>query len=94
MTIERIGAPDPVSKFNKTEKAQKPKKSETADSINVSADARSKAEVYSATETAKMSPDVRMSRINEVKQKLADPSYISEKLVDDLAERLMRYFEL
>lgn len=94
MTIERVGVPDPISNLNKTGRAQKPKDSQKKDSISFSQDAKSKAEIYSATETAKMSPDIRLDRIEEIRRKLADPSYITEKLVDDLAEKLMEYFEI
>ena len=47
MTIERIGPMDPVQSFKKTKPANKPAKSQGADSINLSEEAKSKAEVYS-----------------------------------------------
>jgi negative regulator of flagellin synthesis FlgM len=94
MTIERVGVPDPVSKYNKTEKNQKPKAKGKSDSINVSQDAKFKAEVYATTEAAKVSPDIRMDRVEEVRKKLEDPSYLSDELIEDLAEKIMRYFNI
>ena len=94
MTIERVGLPDPISKFNKTGKTHKPTKKAEQDSISVSADAKQKAEIYSATETVKMSPQIRQDRVDEVKRKLEYPNYITEKLIEDLAGKLMEYFEI
>ncbi|HUV07055.1 MAG TPA: flagellar biosynthesis anti-sigma factor FlgM [Spirochaetia bacterium] len=94
MTIERVGLPDPISKFNKTEKTQRPTKKQDTDSVSVSADAKMKAEIYSATETVKMSPDIRMDRVEEIKKKLQDPNYVSNKVIEDLAEKLMEFFKI
>ena len=94
MTVERVGVPDPISKLNKTEKTVRPVKKQDSDTISVSDDAKYKAEIYTATENAKMSPDVRMDRIEEIKRKLEDPTYISKKVIEDLAEKLMEYFEI
>ena len=94
MTVERVGVPDPISKLNKTEKTVRPAKKQDSDTISVSDDAKYKAEIYTATENAKMSPDVRMDRIEEIKRKLEDPTYISKKVIEDLAEKLMEYFEI
>jgi len=77
MTVERIGPLDPASNVNKTEKPAKLKAKSDVDSINVSEEARSKAEVFKALEAAKAAPDVRMDRVEEVRRKLQDPSYPS-----------------
>ena len=94
MTIERVGVPDPISKFNKAGKTSRPPKTQGKDTISLSEDARLKAEIYSATESAKLAADIRMDRVEEVKRKLEDPAYVSDKLVEDLAEKLMEYFEI
>ena len=46
MTIHGIGPLDPIAKLNKAEKAVKVKKTDEKDSINVSQEAKSKAEIY------------------------------------------------
>jgi negative regulator of flagellin synthesis FlgM len=92
MTIEGIGPIDPVSKFNKTEKPEKAEKGKKADSINVSEEARSKAEIYQATESAKNAQDIRWDRVEEVKKKLEDPNYISKEVIEAVAEKLMDQF--
>jgi negative regulator of flagellin synthesis FlgM len=94
MTIERVGLPDPVSKYDKATKPQRATKKESKDSISFSADAKAKAEIYNATENVKMSPDIRMDRVEEVKRKLQDPTYISDKLIEEVAEKLMEHFNI
>lgn len=93
MTIEKLGPIDPVSKFNKTEKISKPSNKDKADSISFSEEAKSKGEVYKATEEVKLSPDIRQDRIDEVRRKLQDPSYIDEKVIEAVAERVIDLFQ-
>jgi negative regulator of flagellin synthesis FlgM len=92
MTIERLGPVDPLQNLRKTDKNALPRRGDGADSVNLSEEARSKSELYQATETARSAPDVRADRVEEVKRKLQDPNYISKKVIDDLADRLMELF--
>ncbi|MBN1412186.1 MAG: flagellar biosynthesis anti-sigma factor FlgM [Spirochaetales bacterium] len=94
MTIEKIGSTDPLSNLNKTDKTQKSAKNGKKDTINLSEEAKSKAEIYNATEAAKMAPSIRVDRVEEVKKKLEDPSYINDKLIGDLADKIIEYFEI
>ncbi len=94
MTIEGLGPVDPVSKYNKTEKSEKPSKTQKNDSINVSAEAKNLGEIYKAAEGVKNSPDVRQDRIDEVKEKLKDPSYINDKVIESVAGKIMDMFEI
>ncbi|TFG63372.1 MAG: flagellar biosynthesis anti-sigma factor FlgM [Spirochaetales bacterium] len=94
MTIERLGPVDPVSKLNKTEKSSRVEKRDSTDSITVSEEAKSLAELYQVSESVKLSPDVRMDRVMEVKEKLKDPSYLSDKVIETVADRLMQLFDL
>ena len=92
MTVERIGPRDPASNVKKAEKTSKPKTKSDVDSINVSQEARSKAEVFRALETAKTSPDVRLDRVAEVKRKLQDPSYPSQEVIEKTADGILKSF--
>ena len=94
MTIERIGPMDPIQNFKKARGPEKPRKGDGADSITLSQEAKSKAEVYQATEMAKNAPEIRWELVEAAKKRLQDPNYISEKVVDSVAERLMEYFEI
>jgi negative regulator of flagellin synthesis FlgM len=92
MTIDKLGPIDPVSKFNKTNKAGRIDKKEKADSINISEDAKTMAEVYKATEEIKKTPDIRLERIEEIKKKLQDPNYIDQKVMEAVADKIMDSF--
>ena len=94
MTIDKLGPIDAIPKYNKTEKVSKPEKTGESDSIHFSEEAKSKGEVYKATEEAKLAPDVRMDRVAEVKKKLEDPAYIDEKVVETVAERIIDVFQI
>ena len=94
MMIDRLGSIDPVSKFNKAEKASKPTKKGKTDSIDLSAEAKAMGEMYKASENVKQSPDIRQDRVNEVKEKLKDPSYISDKIIESVAESVMDLFKI
>jgi negative regulator of flagellin synthesis FlgM len=94
MTIDRLGPVDPVSKFSKTTKTEKPVSKEKPDSVNVSDEAQKMSAIYKATEAVKASPDVRMDRVEEVRQKLQDPNYINEKVLGAVADGIMESFGL
>lgn len=94
MTIQGIGPLDPISKFNKTDKPEKVSKTEKNDSISVSEEAKSKAEVFNATQLAKNAEDIRWSRVEEVKRKLTDPNYLSQKVIEKTAEKIIDHFKI
>ncbi len=93
MTIDRLGPVDPLSKLNKSGKPDKVAKPDAKDTISVSAEARNLGEIYRATEIVKAAPDIRMDRVEEVRQKLQDPGYIDSK-VEEVADRIMDVFGL
>ena len=92
MTVERIGPLDPPSNVKKTEKPPKAKAKSDVDSINVSQEARSKAEVLKALESARTAADVRVDKVQEMKRKLQDPSYPSQEVIEKTAEGVLKSF--
>ena len=94
MTIDKLGPIESISKYNKTEKVSRPEKKDASDSISFSEEAKSKGEIYKATEEAKMAPEVRMDRVEEVRKKLQDPAYIDDKVVESVAESVMDLFKI
>ncbi|MCX7031303.1 MAG: flagellar biosynthesis anti-sigma factor FlgM [Spirochaetes bacterium] len=94
MTVERIGPLEPASNIQKTEKPSRLRAKSSTDSINVSEEARSRSEIFKATEAAKTAPDMRLDRVEEVKRKLQDPSYPSEEVIEKTAEGVMKAFGL
>lgn len=94
MTIDRVGPVNSNYNVNKTDKTSKTVKTQSGDSIAISSDAKTMGEVYKATEQVKLAPDIRQDRIDEIKRKLEDPSYIDEKVVELVAEKVMDTFGL
>jgi negative regulator of flagellin synthesis FlgM len=92
MTVERIGPPEPPSNVKKTEKPGRLKAPGDVDSINVSEEARSRAEISRASDAARSAPDIRLDRVEEVKRKLQDPNYPSAEVIEKVAEGIMKAF--
>jgi negative regulator of flagellin synthesis FlgM len=92
MTVERIGPPDPASNVKKPEKASRVRAKGDLDAINVSEEAKSKSEIFKAAETAKLAPDVRIDKVEEAKRKLQDPSYMSQQVIEAVADGVLKSF--
>lgn len=86
MTIERVGQPDPISRYGKTEKTSRARRGEKSDAIEVSAEARSKAEIFNATELARSAPEIRWELVQRVKEKLEDPNYLTREVLEKVAD--------
>jgi negative regulator of flagellin synthesis FlgM len=94
MTIEPLGPIDPIHKVNQTGKTQRQERTEGKDSVSFSDEARLKAEVYRISEEVKATEDVRADRVAEVKQKLQDPNYIDDEVLNTVADRIMDMFDI
>lgn len=92
MTIERLGPVDPIQQYNKSDNVKKPQKSQSADSISVSNEAKLRSEMMQAVEQVRNMPDIRQDRVEEVKAKLEDPSYINDRVVEAVAGEIMSAF--
>lgn len=94
MNIEGIGPIDPISKLTKGHKTHHTEKSGAKDSINISADAKTMGEVYKIAEQVKAADDIRWDRVAEVKEKLKDPNYINDTVLNDTADSIMKLFDI
>ena len=94
MNIDSLGPVEPVSKQNKASGAAKNVAATEKDSIQISSSAKEMGEVYKVSETVKASADIRMDRVEEVREKLKDPSYIDNKIVESVADSVMNLFGL
>jgi negative regulator of flagellin synthesis FlgM len=94
MTIDKLGPVDPVSKYKNTSKVSHTSYTGGKDSIDVSDEAKAKAELLQAAEIVRSSPDIREDRITEVKKRLEDPDYINDKVKGLVADRIMDLFGL
>ncbi len=94
MTINGLGPLDPLKNMGKTEKPAGPVKTGRPDSIEVSSEAKSQAELMAAREIARSAPEVRQDRIDAVKLKLSDPNYINNAILESTAEGILKSFGL
>jgi negative regulator of flagellin synthesis FlgM len=89
MTIDRIGSIDPIQPGKKPGRVGQVNESPKTDSISISSEAQEKAELLRTQELAAAAPDIRIERVAELKDKINDPSYLNEKVIDATANKLI-----
>jgi negative regulator of flagellin synthesis FlgM len=94
MTIDRIGAPDPIQPGKKSGRNDRVRESSEADSISLSSEAMEKSERFKAIELISAAPDIRMDRVEELRQKINDPTYLNEGILNLTADKIMESFGL
>lgn len=94
MTIERLGPVDPIRKYNRTEPVQRTSARGDGDSIQVSPEAKERAELMHAMEQVRDLPDIREDRVAEVRRKLEDPSYINDLVIESVADEILSVFDI
>ena len=89
MTIDRIGSIDPIQPGRKPDPADRVSRPRGADSISISSEAQERAELLKAQQLAAAAPEIRAERIAELKEKINDPSYLNDGVLNATAERLI-----
>ena len=89
MTIDRIGQMDPIQPKRNIGRNNPVEGTGKTDSINLSQEAKDKAEVYQVIELIKSAPDLDDARIAELRQKINDPSYLNEKVIGATADKII-----
>lgn len=93
MSIDKIG---PINNYNKYEKISKKYNTEKishSDSINISEEALSKADLVKITEILNNTPDIREEKIRILKEKINDPSYLNSAINDKFVDKLLKILE-
>ncbi|MDR3161116.1 MAG: flagellar biosynthesis anti-sigma factor FlgM [Spirochaetaceae bacterium] len=94
MTVDRIGSIDPIQPGKKTGRNSHVSPHEKADSIAFSSEAVEKGDLYRAMELVSSASDIREERIAELRQKINDPAYLNDTLLEATADRIMAVFGL
>jgi negative regulator of flagellin synthesis FlgM len=94
MTIDRIGHLDPIQPGKKSGRNDYVRGGDKTDSISLSSEAREKAEIYQVVELIKSAPELSADRIAELREKINDPSYINERIINATADKIMDAFGL
>jgi negative regulator of flagellin synthesis FlgM len=89
MTIDRIGSIEPIQPDKKPSRGSRVNQTERGDSIDLSSEAVEKGDLYQAIELVSAASDVREDRIAELKKKIDDPSYITDRIVQATADKIM-----
>ena len=89
MTIDRIGSIDPIQPGKKPGRANQVNESPKTDSISISSQAQEKAERLRVQELAAAAPEMRADRIAELRDKINDPSYINDRIMNATADKLI-----
>jgi len=89
MTIDRIGPIDPIQPGKKPGRSGQVNESPKTDSISISSEAHARAELYRVRELAAAAPDTRADRIAELREKINDPAYLNDRVMNATADRLI-----
>jgi len=89
MTIDRVGPIDPIQPGKRPGKTGQVHDSPKSDSIDISSEAQEKSELLRVQELAAAASDVRLEKVAELKEKINDPSYLTESVVNATANKLI-----
>ena len=92
MIIDRLGGVEPLKNVQKPQKPQQKAPVQAADTVSVSQEAKAMADAYYLNEIAKATPDIRADLVAEIQEKIKDPSYINDSLVNATADKIMESF--
>lgn len=94
MIIDRIGGINSIQPGKNAGWNNQVNRDAPTDSISLSPEAMERGEFYRANALAASAPDVRLDRIEELKKKINDPSYINDTIINATADRIMDAFGL
>ena len=76
-----------VQNLRKTENTAKV--TESSDTVTVSREAKEMAEIYFMDKVAADTPDVRADKIAEIREKIKDPSYLNDAIINSAADKFL-----
>jgi len=89
MTVNRIGYVEPIPSGKKPGRSEQVGGDNKADTISLSAQAKEQAERYQVLELIRSAPELDEARIAELRQKIDDPSYLNEKIINATADKIL-----
>lgn len=94
MAIDKIGQINGLNDYNKIKKTGRVEKSTTSDSVSISQEALNSLENKKIMDLVQKAPDVRADKIKEIKEKLKDPNYINDKVMNTVADNIVDLFDI
>jgi flagellar biosynthesis anti-sigma factor FlgM len=94
MVIDKIGNINNIIEPKKSKSVSNAKEPERADSLNISREAKSAADVSKVAHVVKSTSDVRIERIQELKEKIANGDYNFDdpKIIEMVADKIAQAF--
>jgi len=92
--IDRVGQLSPIQVENRIGRSDQVRGNDRLDSISLSQEARSSAEVYQAIELVKAAESLDEARIADLRAKINDPLYLNAAVISATADRIMDAFGL
>jgi negative regulator of flagellin synthesis FlgM len=89
MTVNRIGHVEPIPSGKKPGRSEPAGGNDKTDTIDLSTQAKEKAERYQVLQLIKSAPETDEARIAELRQKIDDPSYINDRVVNATADKII-----
>ena len=89
MIIDRLGGIEPLKNAQKPQKPVQQAPIQSGDTVSVSQEAKAMAEAYYLNEIAKATPDIRADLVAEIQEKIQDPSYINDAIVNSTADKIL-----
>lgn len=90
MMVDRIGPIEPIQPGKKAGRSEQVNGSGNGtDTINLSTEAKERAEKYQVLELIKAAPELDEARIAELRQKIDDPAYLNDKVISATAEKIL-----
>ncbi|MBN1497657.1 MAG: flagellar biosynthesis anti-sigma factor FlgM [Spirochaetes bacterium] len=96
MVIDKIGNINNIIEPKKSNPVSSSKETRKKDSVQISSEAKSAAEVAKLAQTVKSAPDIRIDRVQQIKELINNGTYdfnnpdILEKVADRIAGILVR----
>ncbi|MDR1466503.1 MAG: flagellar biosynthesis anti-sigma factor FlgM [Treponema sp.] len=90
-TIGSIGSMNPILP-DKTNAYNQSNRFSSTDSINLSSEGLKKSEMYRINSIIDAAPDIRLDVVERIKERINDPAYINDEVLDATADKLMEVF--
>ncbi|PKL11478.1 MAG: hypothetical protein CVV50_05660 [Spirochaetae bacterium HGW-Spirochaetae-6] len=94
MGIEKVGFLNKIFGISKKRAIKNTGNVELRDSINISSEAKMMAEINKYKEVISKMPDVRMDKVEAVKEKLRNQSYMSKEIYAAVADKLSEFLDI
>ena len=88
MTINNISGVNSVKGCSGIGKSAETVKVPAKDTISLSPEAKALGEVSALTEELRAVPDIRMDKVEAAVQKMKDPNYLNETVINNVADKI------